>query len=231
MNTSNFIGYFELSKNTIICDRKFAIQNSNLEINDVSIINNILDMHEINFLLEEVRKNNSIPVGIDGIAKNYNETSKVHSYRSTIYDESFAKIIFSRINNYLKPLENNYESGEILVPYAVNPAFRFIKYAEDGYLVPHYDFPFKKENNNLSLMSLVIYLTDSEDGKTQFIQEYRDNDETDWIRQANDKEVILSVKPTQGSALLFPHKILHQSEISRSEKIIIRTDIMYKKVI
>ena len=231
MNTSNFIGYFELSPNNIIKNRKISVDKNIVDGKDVYVINNIITPEELNFLLDEVKKNNAVPVGIDGIAKNYKENTKIHSYRSTIFDEELADVIFARIFKLLKPLRNSYSNNDFFIPYAVNPAFRFIRYAEEGYLVPHYDYPYKEGDDNLSLMSLVIYLTTNEDGQTQFVEEYRENDNSDWDRAANENEIRLSIKPEQASALLFQHNMLHQSETSSQEKIIIRTDIMYKRVI
>lgn len=230
MNTSNFIGYFNLSKPIDEMD------NNNIEykkelINEKNIylLSEVLPENNIDFMIKELFENDSVPVGIDGIAKNYVRGSKVHSYRSTIYDIEIANNLFKIIGKILVPLKNKYRNNEIWIPCGVNPAFRFIKYADNGYLVPHYDFPYEKGVDEMSLMSLVIYLTNNSDGETQFVKEYRDNDETDWERKADEDEILFRIKPEKGNALLFEHNMLHQSEESKNEKIIIRTDIMYKR--
>ena len=230
MNTSNFIGYFNLSKPIDKMD------NNNIEykkelVNEkiIYLLSEVLPENNIDFMIKELFGNDSVPVGKDGIAKNYVRGSKIHSYRSTIHDVEIANNLFKIIEKILVPLKNKYRNNEIWIPCGVNPAFRFIKYADNGYLVPHYDFPYEKGVDEMSLMSLVIYLTTNSNGETQFVKEYRDNDETDWGRKADEDEILFRIKPEKGNALLFEHNMLHQSEESKSEKIIIRTDIMYKR--
>lgn len=233
MDISKLIGYFKLSKdvNEIFKENKHEMNYKKYSIDnqDVFLIENLLGVAEVDFLINEMKINKNIPVGIDGIAKNYVQGEKVHSFRSTIYSEDLANILYQKIKFLLKNKTNIYDSGNELQHYNINPSFRYINYTDKGILVPHYDFPYKKCENDLSLMSLVLYLTNNSDGgATQFIKEYRENDDTDWDRSANQSEVIGSFNPKAGSALLFPHNMLHQSLMSKEEKIIIRTDIMYR---
>lgn len=236
INYSNFIGYFELSTK-----HKILFENDS-KINDLSVkrlsnriikIGNIISKSEIDFLIEEINQNKSIPVGIDGIASNYIKGDFVHSYRSTIYNEHIANIIYSRISHFLESTISPYhQDNNLFIPIGINPAFRFIRYTENGFLVPHYDFPYKKDEDILSLMSLVIYLSKSgSGGNTQFIKEYRENDYSDWNRIANESEIFLDLALNEGDCLLFPHNLLHQSSINRGDKIILRTDIMFKRKI
>lgn len=233
MNISNFIGYFELSKNVddVFKETNNKINYKKISINkeDVFLIEDFLNTDEIIFLINEMKNNKNIPVGIDGIAKNYIQGGKIHSYRSTVYNEELANKLYKRINFLLENRINIYESNKELKHYNINPSFRYINYSNDGILVPHYDFPYKKGENDLSLMSLVLYLTDNKNGgSTQFIKECRENDTSDWKRVAKESEVLVSFEPKAGSALIFPHNMLHQSLLSKEEKIIIRTDVMFK---
>lgn len=236
IQTSNFIGYFEFSTdfNSIFEeDKALKYERYNLQGKEIILIDNFINQAEICFLLNQRNENKSIPVGIDGIAKNYQEGEKVHSLRSTIYNEELALLLYNRLKKVVKNEERNiYNNNEILKHYNINPAFRYIHYPSSGHLIPHYDFPFKKKDNDLSLLSVVIYLTSNDDGGlTQFIKEHRENNVTDWNRMAEEKEVLLSFAPKAGSALIFPHQMLHQSLKSMQEKTIIRTDIMYKESI
>lgn len=233
MNISNFIGYFELSKNIDDvfkkANNKMNYKKFSINKEDVFLIEDFLNPDEVDFLINEMKNNENVPVGIDGIAKNYIKGEKIHSYRSTIYNEDLANKLYERIKFLLQSRINIYESHEELQHYNINPSFRYINYSNDGVLVPHYDFPYKKSENDLSLVSLVLYLTDNKDGgATQFIKECRENDTSDWKRVAKESEVLLSFEPKAGSALIFPHKMLHQSLLSKEEKTIIRTDIMFK---
>ena len=88
-------------------------------------------------------------------------------------------------------------------------------------------------------MSLVIYLnTDNvTGGSTRFIKDPQINealdkkDYSDWKRFASKDEVLFSVSPEPGAAIVFDHRILHDSsEISgNGEKVILRTDIVFTK--
>jgi len=228
-----FIGYFDIiSSDEHLFDKLTEV---NLVGNgfkkNIYEIENIISQDEIELLLKLQKDNSTIPVGIDGIAKNYVKGDKVHSYRSTFYSESIAEILFKRIQHKLSLMTSAYEnSHDLFKPVGLNPAFRFIDYTQDGFLVPHYDFPYKKNDNVLTLMSLVIYLTSSLDGKTRFIREHRINDYSDWDRKAKTEEILFAVSPKAGSALLFPHNILHDSETVDSNKVILRTDVLFKRI-
>jgi hypothetical protein len=83
---------------------------------------------------------------------------------------------------------------------------------------------------------MVIYLTGDGTGKTRFLNDSQaDKDVTirdlsDWNRSPNEDEIALSVAPESGSALIFNHRILHDSEpTSNNTKIIIRTDIIFQR--
>jgi hypothetical protein len=90
-------------------------------------------------------------------------------------------------------------------------------------------------------MSLVLYLTDCEPscgGATRFIRDpqstvpYDGRNFADWAREAYESEVIASINPVRGRALLFDHRLLHDSQpwSGTSPKVIIRTDVMFKRV-
>lgn len=233
INKNVFIGYFKIKKSF---ELKFDNNITPIFLNnnfnkDIFEIENILTNKEIYTLLYLQNSNKKIPVGVDGIAKNYVIGDDVHSYRSTLYSEYIAKCIFERIKDKLNNITSPYEdSNDLFKPIGVNPAFRFIDYSIGGHLVPHYDFPYKKDEDNLTLLSLVLYLTDSLDGKTRYIKEYRENDFTDWDRKPLPSEILFEVKPKLGNGLLFPHNILHDSETVLKKKIILRTDILFQRI-
>lgn len=227
-----FIGYFDVSTSDELLFDKITQVNfiGNDFKKDIHVIENFLSQDEFELLIKLQKENPTIPVGIDGIARHYVVGDKVHSYRSTFYSEAIAASLFKRIQHKLSLMISAYESStDIFEAIGLNPAFRFIDYTQDGFLVPHYDFPYKKDDDTLTLMSLVIYLTSSLDGKTRFISEHRINDYSDWDRKAKTKEILFSVSPKAGSALLFPHNILHDSEEVDSNKVILRTDVLFKR--
>ena len=120
----------------------------------------------------------------------------------------------------------------------VSPLFRFIRYSKNGSLVPHYDAPFVYETHKRTLMSVVIYLTDSstDGGETRFLKDHqnliplKERSFDDWKRSPTLDEIETTVKPKIGSVLVFDHRLLHDSKmVLGGEKVIIRTDLIFKK--
>ena len=119
---------------------------------------------------------------------------------------------------------------------------RFISYNGGGMLVPHFDYPFIKDENVLSLWTVVIYLTDNKSGATRFIDEGNiqrgKNLEDSSYEEAKafnltctDDDFILKNYPKRLSAAIFPHYMLHDcEEVIGEHKLIIRTDVMYEKI-
>lgn len=188
------------------------------------IIEEILSDNEIKVLYDIYEKQEKIPVSIDGIVSHYNENDNICSYRATMFSKIIAEKIFDRIK-YLIPSQEGYEA------IGINESFRFIDYTNSGILIPHYDGEYKRNENEVSLLTIVIYLMTGEKGRTQFIKEVRDSHNfEDWDRMASDEEVIETALNKKGSALIFPHRTLHQGEQVIGRKIIVRTDIMFRKI-
>lgn len=232
---SKLVCHFHIDKKT----EDFFFINKNLTstnqflVNNVKInlIDNLLTKKEINELKRIQSINKKVPVGIDGFVKNYKLGDFIQSYRSTIYSEHIANVIFQRIKHILSDIESPYhEKGNLFTPITVNPSMRFIEYNKNGQLIPHYDFPYVKNDKELTLLTLVIYLDTRKSGATRFIKEYRTNDYSDLKKIADPKDVLLSINPCSGKALLFQHQILHDSDVVLDKKLILRTDIIFKRV-
>lgn len=124
-------------------------------------------------------------------------------------------------------------------PFGVSPLLRLIRYAPGGCLVPHYDAPYVEDARARTLQSLVIYLTGAglpeEGGMTRFL---RDPQATlpfdarcfaDHEACASPEDVLLAVAPLAGNALVFDHRLLHDASAAHQEKVILRTDILFRK--
>ena len=108
----------------------------------------------------------------------------------------------------------------------LNARFRFFKYNKNDEFKPHIDAASASLKNNIyhrSFISVVIYLTDNyEDGETQFYDE-------------NGIDKTITIKPKQGSVLLFYHdgsgKKLSKrhcgAQLKNGTKYIIRSDLMF----
>ena len=186
-----------------------------------------------------------LAVGLDGFADK--PVEQIGNYRLSNYNQGLADVLWKRIRSYL-PLARvmepttptDHDNHGLWRPVGVSPLFRFIRYAEGGQLVAHYDATYKESDTRRTLMSMVIYLTNNERGATRFLRDPQQGkrmdemDFADWDRAGRDDEVILRNNPAIGDAIIFDHRMLHDGEPlgpGDPEKIIIRTDIMFEKVI
>jgi hypothetical protein len=107
----------------------------------------------------------------------------------------------------------------------INPQFRFCRYIPSQHFSKHLDGRFIKSENEKSFFTLNIYLNENyENGSTRF---YLDETDTSLIS--------LSIKPHTGLAVVFNHETksyLHDGEVvTLGKKYLLRTDIMYKKIV
>lgn len=183
-------------------------------------------------------------VGLDGFADK--PVEQVGNYRLSNYNEALADVLWRRLNTFLPVIRimdeftpTDHEGHSMWRPVGVSPLFRFIRYKEGGQLVAHYDATYKESDTRRTLMSMVIYLTNNEQGATRFLKDpqagkpMQEMDFADWDRAGNEDEVILRSNPRIGDAIIFDHRMLHDGEPlgeDDPEKIIIRTDIMFEKV-
>lgn len=217
---------------------------------EVFTIDNLLSTGECDDLLHEVARHRRVPVGTNGYVRDFTPgVSKVGSWRSTVYSPELAERMWARVRPFLAPSREfdqfamtDWGGHPVWRPIGVNPAFRFIWYDRGGELVAHYDAGFDPGDGvTHTLMSLVLYLNDCDSthgGRTRFIRdsqahlEYAARNFSDWTREARPDEVLSAVNPVKGRALIFDHRVLHDSEpwIGATPKVIIRTDILFERV-
>lgn len=241
-----FVNEFDLSEKV-----KSFIRNNHVvpRVKDLGIYEfsrkyeGILSDSELELLLDEINKQKWIPVGKDGILKNYKEGDEIGSYRLSCYEPELAEVIWNRIKESLPKVRvmkedsptdwGGYKEWE---PIGINPLFRFIRYTDKGFLVPHYDWSYVQDENVRSLSTLVIYLEGTgTGGATRFLRDeqvnipLKDWDLSDWTVEASEDLVLKKVHGHPGEAILFDHWVLHDSErIFGGQKTIIRTDVMYR---
>jgi hypothetical protein len=91
--------------------------------------------------------------------------------------------------------------------------FRAYRYDPGQYFAPHHDGCFRRDADEESLLTFLVYLDDGfTGGETRFIDHG------------------VSVAPKQGMALLFQHHLLHEGVTLRSgTKHVLRSDVMYRR--
>lgn len=184
-------------------------------------------------------------VGVDG--RNYTHPewkpdAPIGSYRASIFHPAFSQHLWQqlepclasiRLTDMFTPTDTG--NSQIWKPVGVADLMRVIRYEPGGMLIPHYDLTHVFNSNRRTLMSLVINLTEGE-GATNFLIEpqshlpHEARDNSDWKRTALPQEIIVSVKPHVGQALVFDHGLLHEgSPVLNSSKVVIRTDIIFER--
>jgi len=101
----------------------------------------------------------------------------------------------------------------------LNPMFRFLKYGIGNYFKRHYDLRYTDKDNNISLITVQIYLNDDfEGGETVFY-------DGDYY---GDR--IYTYVPKKGDIILFDQIFEHEgSKIKEGIKYCVRTEAMYKE--
>uniref|UniRef100_A0A6B2L1V9 F-box domain-containing protein n=1 Tax=Arcella intermedia TaxID=1963864 RepID=A0A6B2L1V9_9EUKA len=113
-------------------------------------------------------------------------------------------------------------------PKRLNECIKFNKYLSGTYFLPHIDGPWIPKWDEASIYTVVFYLNDNfSGGETQFLE---GNDLV--IRSGNHNcNVLATVKPKQGSCLIFNHDLLHQSTmVTKGVKYIARTEVIFEKI-
>ena len=127
--------------------------------------------------------------------------------RVTFDDVDYATRLFSRIRQQVPASLMGMERV------GANERLRCYRYAVGQRFAPHYDGSFARDENERSLLTLMVYLNDDfEGGATSFLELDKD------------------VTPKRGTALLFQHAILHEGcVVTRGVKYALRSDVMYRR--
>ena len=125
--------------------------------------------------------------------------------RIILDDEELALRLYRRASLLLPA-----QSGGWLL-HAFNARLRYYRYDQQQQFIWHQDGTVRLSETLESVLTFMIYLNDNfEGGSTDFGWE--------------------SVKPVQGMALVFPHRLRHRGAIVTSGvKYVLRTDVMYQR--
>jgi prolyl 4-hydroxylase len=154
------------------------------------------------------------------------EESEAAGYTPAKKDRSIDASDFSRTNSIMRSnsekLANQiWEDIKKFVPNTIegfeangiNSYFRFYKYSKGEYFQKHKDCSTIISTSEKSFFSLLIYLNENYTGGATLFD--------DTI-----------IKPEKGKAVIFPHELSHSGQqITDGEKYILRSDIMYRKLI
>lgn len=211
------------------------------------IAENAVTAEERDYLMGFLQRVSWQPVSITGMQGNYEPGDPIGSWRASSFQEEYARVLFERIRPFIPAVRHfdenaktDWDHHEQWEPIGINPLLRFIKYTDGGLLVPHYDAPYVASDEERTLMSFVVYLDNDpnlEGGAVRFLHDPQENvrledrNLADLTEPATEDEVRISLHPTPGSAVVFDHRVLHESQLVQGtgQKTIIRTDIVYRK--
>lgn len=134
-------------------------------------------------------------------------TLRVHTHRNNARilwdDRELAKMLWETLQQWVP---QDYFGSK---PIGLNERFRFYRYTPGQYFNWHADGSFQRPNGEQSLYTVLLYLSEPEEGGETLFKDGR-------------------VLPVQGRVCWFLHKKLHKgSEVRRGTKYILRTDVMY----
>lgn len=121
-------------------------------------------------------------------------------------DPALAAMLYERALPHLPPDLDGWQ------PCGFNERMRYYRYEHQQQFTWHFDGSFRRSATEESIFTFLIYLNDDfEGGETAF----------GWD----------AVKPAQGMALVFPHRVRHQgSPVLSGVKYVLRTDVMYRRI-
>lgn len=153
------------------------------------------------------------------------ESIKAKNFEKATINTGMGARVVDHIRNNERLMYKDYnladELWNVLQPYVVTPygdstaiglneMIRIYKYSAGQVFKRHRDESYRRSRQEASFFTFMVYLNDGyKGGETSFQK--------------------ASVVPKQGSALIFPHHLLHEGdEVTEGEKYVLRTDIMYR---
>jgi len=214
------------------------IERKDIELypkNYAMLLFNVLSPNECKYYIDTMEEKGMIPA--------QSQTSYRNNDRVVINSKEVADLIWERISPYIQPIEitpterHKVESGYgiegIWKPKGLNTIWRLAKYNTGGHFAPHYDGNIVLSSQLRSMKTFMLYLNGGfEGGTTNFVDEnqrlYKDPETGRYT--AEEKNILLRIKPEPGMAIIFNHAILHEGEqVKTGIKYIMRSDILFSK--
>ena len=128
--------------------------------------------------------------------------------RVMIDDYHLAEVLFKRARPLLPEIVDGWKLA------GFNERLRYYRYNPGEKFARHFDGYYKRNSNEVSKLTFMLYLNDSfEGGETRFFV-YPE----------------AKVVPEKGMALVFVHKRLHEGcEVKSGTKYVLRTDVLYSR--
>lgn len=212
------------------------------------LLPDFLSRSECEDLVSAVLAHPSVPVGVHGTVEEGTPPLPPTASRSCVFDEALAQALWARLAPLLPALREmdaftstDHDGHPFWRAVGLSPLFRFLRYERGGWLVPHHDATYDEGDGvHRTLMSVLIYLTEGteeEGGATRFLLDLQRNRPVserhfeDGHAPPASTEILLSVPPRIGTALVFDHRLPHDAQrwSGESPRVLIRTDILFAR--
>lgn len=169
-------------------------------------VKNFLTKHECQFYIAESERKGFKEAKISRHGKQVMMKNVRNNDRVLFFDEKLANQIWEKI----KPFTN---SIGMYKPIGLNEMFRVYKYTKGQRFNMHRDGSYRRNDEEVSFYSFLIYLNEDFDGGETYFENG------------------IYIKPHTGDALLFHHPLRHEGqEITKGVKYVLRTDIMFRRI-
>lgn len=170
-------------------------------------VDNLLDEAECRALIDRIEADGPARAPIT-TAQGFVMDSRIRNNTRVMWDDpALAAKLYARVAPFVPATMCG-----AMTPVGANERWRCYRYEPGQYFAPHYDGAFVRDAHEESLLTFIVYLNDDfTGGETAF----------------NDFGV--SVRPKAGQALLFQHRLLHESTpLVSGTKYAARSDILYR---
>lgn len=190
------------------------------------IIHNVLTPQECEQFID-ITENMGYDLALVTTGGGMKKMTDLRSNKRLIWDLERQSLITRKIYDRIKAKlpETEELRGKLYAPFELNERLRFYRYNGKEVFARHYDGCYPRNENEISMITFIIYLNDNfEGGATKFYME--DN----WVETQH------CTKPRQGSACIFyhgPHKLSPEHEgsmCSKGTKYVLRSDVMFKAI-
>lgn len=166
-------------------------------------------------ILDASRSGPWLPATVNAEAGRVVDTRIRSSTTAVLRDARLAEELFRRIRPHVPPRMTTELGGRGRVPLDVSGIFlplRIYRYEVGQHFGLHQDQSYLGEGGTMSLLTLMVYLNEGFSGG-----------ETEFPEQSK------TIVPKTGDALLFQHKLLHAGKsVTQGEKLVLRSDVLYK---
>lgn len=188
-----------------------TLKNGQMEVTQLNdkifTISDVLSLEECQYYIDYTEQLGYTPAPVT-TSRGPKMMPDFRNNERVMYDDvALADMLWQRIQHYVPA------NLRTLKAVGLNERFRFYKYLPKQEFKEHMDGRFRRNKQEASLLTLLVYLNgDCKGGETKFLD--------------------ITVAPQPGLALIFRHKVLHAGmPVIEGVKYVLRSDVMYSSAL